>query len=412
MKKILICITLTLCTLLLFVSCKAEPQQSASDTTVTQGGNETALSDCHNGHTATVKPAVAPTCTETGLTEGSYCSVCNEVLVEQKEIPATGHTDGGWVVRTDPTCVEKGVKDKVCAVCNSIIKTTYIPPVDHTVVIDEMVPATCTATGLTEGSHCSFCNIVFKKQKVIPMTNLGNENVKLVSHRGYVDAPENTLSAYRLSKNMGFAYVECDVLFTKDGVPVLHHDVTVDRTSNGTGKLADKTLAELKELDLGSWKSEEYEGEKIPTFEEFIKLCKDLGLHPYIELCEDPTEAQVKGLVDTVKSYGMEGKVTWISFIGRSLEYTKKYSPSARLGYLVSNVKAEDAIAVALSLKNGVNDVFVEAWYKLDANEIKLCKNNDLPLEVWTLPNETYMDSLDPYVSGITIDGFTKNVTG
>ena len=111
MKKILICITLTLCTLLLFVSCKAEPQQSASDTTASGGGNETALSDCHNGHTATVKPAVAPTCTETGLTEGKHCSVCGEVTAAQDTVDALGHN---WVSATTEaprTCLDCGATE-------------------------------------------------------------------------------------------------------------------------------------------------------------------------------------------------------------------------------------------------------------------------------------------------------------
>ena len=81
-------------------------------------------------HTVVVDKAVEPTCTETGLTEGSHCSVCGTVLVAQQEIPATGHT----------------------------------------VVTDEGKAPTCTETGLTEGSHCSVCNEVLVSQEVIPAT--------------------------------------------------------------------------------------------------------------------------------------------------------------------------------------------------------------------------------------------------
>lgn len=112
-----------------------------------------------------------------------------------------------------------------------------------------------------------------------------NPNIRAVNHRGYcTEAPENTLSAFRLSKKMGFRYVECDVSFTSDTVPVLLHDSTVDRTSNGSGNISAMTLEQVKALDFGSWKSAEYAGEKIPTFEEFMLLCKQIGLHPYIEI--------------------------------------------------------------------------------------------------------------------------------
>ncbi len=80
------------------------------------------------GHTPVVDAAVAATCTETGLTEGSHCGVCNEVLTKQEVVPAKGHTP----------------------------------------VVDAAVAATCTETGLTEGSHCGVCNEVLTKQEVVP----------------------------------------------------------------------------------------------------------------------------------------------------------------------------------------------------------------------------------------------------
>lgn len=69
------------------------------------------------GHTAVTDPAVAATCTETGLTEGSHCSICGEVLTAQEETPALGHTYGEYVVTTEPTCTESGVETKTCSVC-------------------------------------------------------------------------------------------------------------------------------------------------------------------------------------------------------------------------------------------------------------------------------------------------------
>ena len=102
------------------------------------------------------------------------------------------------------------------------------------------------------------------------------DEIKAVAHRGYsTEAPENTLPAFRLAKENGFDYVECDVVFTSDNVPVLLHDSSIDRTSNGEGKISSLTYEEVSQYDFGSWFSEEYAGVKIPTFDEFLKLCID-----------------------------------------------------------------------------------------------------------------------------------------
>lgn len=98
-----------------------------------------------------------------------------------------------------------------------------------------------------------------------PLPGLLN-NKRLVSHRGYnAIAPENTMSAFQKSYEYGYKYVETDVTFTADGVPVLLHDDSIDRTSNGSGKIASLTYEYVRTLDFGSWKSEEYVGEKIPS---------------------------------------------------------------------------------------------------------------------------------------------------
>ena len=119
------------------------------------------------GHTPVTDPAKRPTCTETGLTEGSHCSVCGEVLTAQEETPALGHTYGEYVVTTEPTCTESGVETKTCSVCGD----EQIRPVaarGHTEVTDPAKRPTCTETGLTEGSHCSVCGKVLTAQEEIP----------------------------------------------------------------------------------------------------------------------------------------------------------------------------------------------------------------------------------------------------
>lgn len=237
----------------------------------------------------------------------------------------------------------------------------------------------------------------------------GITTVKSVNHRGYTDAPENTLSAFRLSKKKGFTHVECDVSFTKDGYAVLLHDSTVDRTSNGTGNIADMTLEAVRALDFGSWKSKEYAGEQIPRFEEFIALCKHLGLHPYIELKEG-TEAQIKALVGVVNRYGMKGKVTWISFVADFLVWVKSVDPKARLGLVVSTVSASTINTIKQKLQSGYNDVFVDCAYEnATTSSVQYCVDADIPLEVWTVNSKNAILALDPYVSGVTSDNMIAN---
>src|SRR5699024_7283151 len=92
-----------------------------------------------------------------------------------------------------------------------------------------------------------------------------------VAHRGASGhAPENTMAAFQKGFEMKADYIEIDVQMTKDGELIVIHDTTVDRTTNGTGNVGDLTFEEIKQLDAGSWFSDEYAGEKIPTFEEIL----------------------------------------------------------------------------------------------------------------------------------------------
>jgi len=128
----------------------------------------------HPEHNVVIIPASEATCTTEGLTEGSYCSICNMTLSAQSLIAATGHTSGKLQVENDvaPDCDNLGHRDHVvyCTVCGEEISrnTIYVPELGHTEVIDAAVPATCTATGKTEGKHCSVCGTVIVAQQTVP----------------------------------------------------------------------------------------------------------------------------------------------------------------------------------------------------------------------------------------------------
>lgn len=232
-------------------------------------------------------------------------------------------------------------------------------------------------------------------------------NVLSVNHRGYsIEAPENTLPAYKLSKEKGFNYVETDVSFTSDGVAMLLHDATIDRTSNGSGTLANMTYAQVRQYDFGSWKDQKYAGTKIPTLEEFLHLCKSIMLHPYIELKSNGnyTKTQIESIVDMVRDFGMRGKVSYISFSDTYLGYVRDHDEEARLGFL-SGSASTSQVTTCQNLKTAKNTVFYDVGYYNNAITQSICTafaSASIPIEAWTVDSESAMLSLNKYVSGIT----------
>lgn len=142
-------------------------------------------------HTEVIDPAVAATCTETGLTEGSHCSVCNKILVAQKTVSALNHSFTNYISNDDATCTEDGTKTAKCDRCDvTDTQSDEGSAKGHTSVVDAAMAPTYSSVGLTEGSHCADCGLVFKEQEVIPAlvpdTNVDfhlNQTGVLSSHR-------------------------------------------------------------------------------------------------------------------------------------------------------------------------------------------------------------------------------------
>lgn len=136
--------------------------EKGSHKKVCECGKEVVEETPAKGHTAVTDAAVAPTCTEPGKTEGSHCSVCNEVLTEQQTIAALGHDMGEYVQTTAPTCTEKGVKTATCKRegCNHT-ETQEIPAKGHTLEKVEMVAATESKEGVKEHYKCAECGKLF-----------------------------------------------------------------------------------------------------------------------------------------------------------------------------------------------------------------------------------------------------------
>ena len=245
-----------------------------------------------------------------------------------------------------------------------------------------------------------------------------NDPMVSVNHRGWYKAPENTLSAYRESYNQGFKYVECDVQFTKDGVAVLLHDDTIDRTSNGSGTLSQMTYAELLQYDFSYDDNDSandfsaYRGEKIPTFVDFIALCKELGLHPYIEIKGNLTEAEATELVRIVSEAGMLDSVSWLGFSGDALAMIVSCDPTARLVWVLSDtydskIAANNIPFAMANLMTGESEVVFDLYYTLVSQSIvDLLMEYNIPLEVWTVNDINAIYNLHPYVSGVSSDYF------
>jgi glycerophosphoryl diester phosphodiesterase len=240
--------------------------------------------------------------------------------------------------------------------------------------------------------------------------------VKGIAHRGWeIGSPENTLPSFRMAKENGYSYVETDVSWTSDNIPVLLHDSTINRTARNadgteiatTLSISDITLAQAKTYDFGRYLGSQFAGTKIPTLEEFILLCKKLSLHPYIELKWGLTDSRAQIAVNIVKRLGMLRNVTWISFDKQSLTYILQYDNKARVGF-ISDPLDQTVITNALSLKNGTNEVFLSISQASVTKELSdSVLEQGLELEVWTLWSNHDVETLVSYgVTGMTVSEF------
>ncbi|WNC13878.1 glycerophosphodiester phosphodiesterase family protein [Brevibacillus brevis] len=143
------------------------------------------------------------------------------------------------------------------------------------------------------------------------------QTITVAAHRGWKSAyPENTLLAFERALEQGADMLEFDLRFSKDQAIVIIHDETVDRTTNGTGKVGDHTLAELKQLDAGGWFKKAYEGLKIPTLPE---LCELLADYPdtllNVEIKPSPDAIEVAdAAVSILREYGLLPNCVFTSF--------------------------------------------------------------------------------------------------
>ncbi|NBD27051.1 glycerophosphodiester phosphodiesterase [Paenibacillus glycinis] len=159
----------------------------------------------------------------------------------------------------------------------------------------------------------------------------GMNGIAVGAHRGAsAYAPENTMAAFERAAACGAELIELDVQLTKDGEIAVFHDLKIDKTTNGHGPLSDYTLAELRELDAGSWFSEAYAGARIPTLAETLAWARDrIWLSIEMKQPKDLEEVELAHrTARLVAEHGMNGHVQLMSFQHRLVKAVRDVNPN------------------------------------------------------------------------------------
>jgi len=157
------------------------------------------------------------------------------------------------------------------------------------------------------------------------------------AHRGASGYfPENTMLAFQEGVKMGATGLETDVQMTKDGVLILIHDETLNRTTNGKGFVKDYTYQEIAELDAGSWYKRSFRGEKIPTLRELLEFVKDKNIILNLELKNSliPYHGMEELVLQLIKEYKVEKKIIISSFNHHSIVKVKKLNNKIKTAIL------------------------------------------------------------------------------
>jgi glycerophosphoryl diester phosphodiesterase len=216
--------------------------------------------------------------------------------------------------------------------------------------------------------------------------------VEFVAHRGAsYDAPENTLSALRLGWEQGADAVEFDVWQSKDGRIVLHHDADTHRTAGVQRRIDEQTYAELKALDVGTWKAPKYAGEPIPLLSEALALTP-AGKRVFIEIkCGPEIVPELKTVLQAVKQ--PPAATALISFSQDVCRACVEAFPDLQVYWIVGikrdeqtgqwNHSAEELIATAKRL--GVDGLDLQAVDLIDPAFGAAVHGAELQLYVWTV---------------------------
>lgn len=225
----------------------------------------------------------------------------------------------------------------------------------------------------------------------------------IIAHRGARGlAPENTLAAFKLGLEQGCEGIELDVHLTADGKIVVCHDATLDRTSNGSGRIREHTLSEIQSFDAGGWYNEIYKSERIPTLGEVFDLVP-ASIIINIEV-KDLYEGRMEAkLIAFLRERGCLEQVIISSFDHKCIRRMKLAEPKLKIG-LLYQTKLLDPLAYARSFDIDVYSL--HPYYQLiDAEDVQAAIAGGLKVFPYTANNEQDLLQLASFgVSGIITD--------
>lgn len=158
-----------------------------------------------------------------------------------------------------------------------------------------------------------------------------------IAHRGFSACyPENTMMAFKKAVDAGCSGIETDIHMTKDGVIVICHDETLDRTTDGNGFIKDYTYNQIREFDAGVKFGKKFKGQKVPSLDELLNYVKDKNLFINLELKNDIVHYDnlEKKTIDKIYEYKLQNNVILSSFNHYSMVKVKEYDNSIKTGLL------------------------------------------------------------------------------
>lgn len=200
------------------------------------------------------------------------------------------------------------------------------------------------------------------------------EPIELVCHRGANEfTPENTQAAAELCIKWKVAYVEIDVRTSKDGVMYILHDTTVDRTTNGTGKLRDLTSEEIDELDAGSWFDPKFAGQKVPRLKPYLQWIKGQA-----KVYFDVKDADLEELIPLVYELGMENDCFF--WFGNPLQASRFRKLDSELALKVNASSPKEVRRVRERLGADIVEVGLD---KMSDEMVDVCQELDVKLMIY-----------------------------
>ncbi|HEX8881419.1 MAG TPA: glycerophosphodiester phosphodiesterase family protein [Candidatus Acidoferrum sp.] len=224
----------------------------------------------------------------------------------------------------------------------------------------------------------------------------------MIAHRGASGhAPENTMAAFRRAVALGATFIETDLQLSRDAHFVAVHDETVNRTTDGRGSVHDLTLAELRELDAGSWFGSEFSGERIPTLEEILQFSKKNDVVFYLEMKPSGAWGGEHAVVGALRESGEIPRAVVLSFDASMVLNVHTIDPTVMTGLLYDG-QLEKPIEKALEI--GARQLAVRGDLVTPAL-LEQARQKDLQVVCWTINQAAHMRLLiEAGVHGIMSD--------